>query len=117
MLPKYVYSPHAPLLVDFTLTNHEGAAVAYHWRIAVSQPHPHVAKAGDVVVAPGSQASLAPVVNVTCSRRTLVTVSLSSGEHVDYWADCLAAQTPHQGRASPRSATPQGTGSRAAAHP
>ena len=117
MLPKHVYSPHAPLLVHFRVSNHEGTAVNYQWQVLVSQPRPHVASAGEVRLTPAAVANLGRVINVTCTGRTQVTVRLSTGEHVDYWADCVVTAPPQPPGGSQRSATRQRTRSRATAHP
>ena|SRR5436305_1002188 len=91
-VPNKLYRSRGQLLVQFTIANHEGRVTTYHWQVVVSQPRPRVATAGQVSLASGAHTYLDPVITVSCSRRTQVTVRLSTGDYIQYWADCVRAR-------------------------
>jgi hypothetical protein len=88
-LPSRVHRTSRRLHTPFTITNRERAARTYHWEIVATDVHTQMLNAGAAYVAQGQRVYLDPVTRVGCSRRTRITVGLSSGQHIDYWADCV----------------------------
>jgi hypothetical protein len=88
-LPNAVYQPRSQLLVPFTITNHEHVATTYHWQIVAAARGSRVVRAGEVSLSAGAYAYFDPVLELGCATRTQVTVRLTTGEHIDFWAACI----------------------------
>jgi len=95
-LPKALHRAPSRVPVEFTITNHGPTETAYRWQVRVMQPVARVLSAGEVYVPRGYGVSVAPAIVLGCSSRTQIAVLLSSGERIDYWADCLPP--PARGR-------------------
>jgi hypothetical protein len=88
-LPNSVHRTPRRMHTAFTITNRERAARTYHWEIAATDVHTRVLSAGAAYLAQGHRVYLDPVTRVGCSGRTRITVRLSSGQHIGYWAGCI----------------------------
>jgi hypothetical protein len=91
-LPAHL--PRKPTAVDgaFTITNRQGRAESYSWRIVANGAVEHVLASGELSLAAGQRAYVDPLLTVTCSSKRLsVDVRLASGEHIDFLAQCAAS--------------------------
>lgn len=96
-LPTALRSSPTPLRLPFTITNREGSRTTYRWSVTTSDPHARVNRSGMLQIGAGKRAYLAPRVRLTCTRRTRITISVNTGQAIDFWATCIVPQ-----RRSPR---------------
>jgi hypothetical protein len=95
-LPDTLRPTPSPMHIAFTVTNHVSASQTYGWEIDATGASSRVLASGTLEVAHGRQAYLDPEIILGCSRRTRVTVRLTSGDSIDFWAKCL--RQPKRGR-------------------
>jgi hypothetical protein len=87
-IPSTLHRIPRSLHAAFTITNRERGVATYHWEITATDVRTRVLHTGDVYVGQGDRVYLNPMIKLGCSRRTRITVRLSSGQHIDFWADC-----------------------------
>jgi hypothetical protein len=95
-LPQQLVAANVTKLPAFEIHNVTGAAHRYRWSVTLSSARGAVqAATGEAPVADGRVATLAPSVRVECRPGPLtVTVRLAtSGESINFRADCLAADS------------------------
>lgn len=95
-LPKHISQAPSRLPAAFTITNHERAAVTYHWQVSMTQPVARVLSAGDVYVPRGQLRYVDPTIVLGCSRRTQIRVQLTSGQSISYYVDCIPSPVRSQ---------------------
>jgi hypothetical protein len=99
------------LNIPFVITDDGNAARSYDWEILLTSPQTRTIATGTVELAARQQAYLDPLIRLGCSGRTRVSVRLSSGEQIDFWATCVAPPTPApRGHGAGRPRTVGGSG-------
>jgi hypothetical protein len=88
-LPTSVSRTPTTLHLPFTITNREGTTRTYTWTMTASGPPAQLLRGGTLTVGNGEQADLDPSVRLACTRRTRITVSISTGQAIGLWATCV----------------------------
>jgi hypothetical protein len=94
-LPRTLRRQPATTYLPFQVTNREHQARTYRWEIVVTDSSSRVARTGVVTLRQGAEAYLDPWIRLGCSRRTRITVALSSGESLNLWASCVGVSKAH----------------------
>ncbi len=89
-LPDQIGAGSHQLSLGFSISNRRAQAQSYDWRIASDG---RAVGAGSVTLPGGSGVSIFPRFKLDCPGRTRthVSVSLSTGQSVGLWLDCLPA--------------------------
>jgi hypothetical protein len=101
-LPPHLPRTPTAIHLPFTITNHEHQSESYSWKIVATGTATQQLASGEVLVREGQQAYLDPRITLTCSSsRTRVNIRLSSGEYIDFLAQCAGgSQSAHAKRSA-----------------
>jgi hypothetical protein len=94
-LPVAVRNTPSPLDLPFTITNRQHETRTYGWRVLVMGGLPQVAARGSVRLAPGAQGYLNPRLTLSCTQRARVTVEITTGQEIGFWARCAVVPPSH----------------------
>jgi hypothetical protein len=97
-LPAHLPRTPTPVDASFTITNRQGRAETYRWKVSANGAADQVLASGEVSLGAGQRAYVDPPLILTCSSAHMsVDVRLASGEYIDFLAQCAAG---------PRAASP-----------